>query len=215
MKRIALLMAACMLVGVGFFGYKHYRQHQVVSAIAPIVKDGTVKMLSAIAYETDRSHITTGEAFERLDSVSNDIEELKVKIQLLSNARTPEIFASSLKYLNTCQELTRIVAAKYRAELGLKHKITTAEAAVERARTNNFYPNQKAAIDKSAQAVVDMFSTLTEAKNYVKEQGDMLAQLKTSRAEAEKFLPDDALISVEQLNRLATSNAVEVSSVKP
>ena len=126
-KIIGVGLVALGLGAGGYFGFVKYRESQLIAAMSPLVKNGSIRINDAMLVEVDPGNITFGEAIKKLDENTSEIDKKIIELQSLDAAAAPGMQQASVEYLRAGQSLTRSLAGLTRKSLALSSARTRSD----------------------------------------------------------------------------------------
>lgn len=207
-KTIIIVGLAIALAAGGAYGYKQHQRAELIGVITPAVKNASIRATNASKLDTDKTNVTFGELFKRLDDDTAEIEKRSIEIQSVSTQDNSQITDPAIAYLKDCQEFERALAMKYRKALAYSNSMDNFGEALDEAKSATGYAFQYAnrRVDKYLDEAGKNRKEAAEAKEALVAAAK---KLKESRAKAAEVLPDDALIPVAQLDTVIKTNAAE------
>lgn len=204
MKKVLALALAIALAASAFYGYKQYKRSELIETVAPLVKNASIRVTNSAKLATGNSSITFKEMFDRLDTDTAEIEKRSIDIESMSTKETADITTPAVAYMRDCQEFSRALSMKYRKQLAFSNAIESVEDARHDLRTAGPYGFDYAKKRGDA-AIEKMDKAAEEAKTAVIDFAKAAEKLKLSRTKLATVLPDDALVSLAQLQPLTLS----------
>lgn len=187
----------------GYFGYTKYQQQQYLEAIAPHVKNTSIRVENAAKLLTDSpGSMTYKELFAKMEADVAEIDKRVIEVQSLTTSRSQAVGDAAVEYMQASQEFLRHITARYQAKLTYSNKIDWAEKSIQRIRSASYYESdyvRKAAND-----------AITEATKAGEEQIAAMRRLAAKasalvevREKAAVMLPGDMLVPASALSAVA------------
>ena len=82
-KVIGVGLVTLALAAGGYFGFVKYRESQLIAAVTPLVKNGSIRINDAMLVETDPGNITYGEAIKKLDENTSEIDKKIIGLSII------------------------------------------------------------------------------------------------------------------------------------
>lgn len=200
-KAIGIGLAMVCIVIAGYFGFVKYREAQLVAALAPLVKNGSIRVNDSVLIEIDPGNITFGEAIKKLEENTSEIDKKIIEVQSLDAAVAPVMQSSSVDYLRSGQALARSLAGLSRKGLSLSVARATSDTEMKELIAATGYSVEYAvksarqANDALGKAGTEFFAQLPET----------CGAAKAFKEQREKFLKSgmpEHVINLENLDKL-------------
>lgn len=200
MRKFGIVGLSILLLSiVGYFGYQRYAQAKLMASIRPLVKNASLRVNNAVAYELETRRITVKEAIERLETDIVEIEKKILDVQSLATSNAKEKTDVVIAYLKDAQELLRVILATHRKALAFR------SANEEVRRLLKFNPESSIELSyykKSSQKALDDYTEkLREAKESVREVDAVTRKFLEKRAQVSAVLPTDVLAELPVIER--------------
>lgn len=201
-KVIGIGLVVLGLVVGGYFGFVKYRESQLIAAVAPLVKNGSIRVNDSVLIEIDPGNITFGEAIKKLDKNTSEIDKKIIEVQSLDGSVAPGMQSSAVEYLRSGQALTRSLAGLNRKSLSLSVARANSDAEMKELRASSGYSVEFAV--KSARRANEALGKA--GAEYFEQVPEMCASAKKFKEQREKFLKSgmaEVVINLENLDKLA------------
>ena len=205
--------AGLVVVGIviaGYFGFVKYQESQLVAAIAPLVKNGSIRVNDSVLIEIDPGNITFGEAIKKLEENTSEIDKKIIEVQSLEAAVAPAMQSSAVDYLRSGQALVRSLAGLSRKGLSLNVARATSDAEMKELAAATGYSvayavkSASRANDALGKAGAEFFAQLPET----------CGAAKAFKEQREKFLKSgmpEPVINLENLDKLVNKCKKDVT----
>jgi hypothetical protein len=213
MKKLFLLIIICAIsFGAAIYLYQQHKQSELIASLRPMVKNASIRLGNSAKIDTQPSHITFKEIFDRLEADTSEIEKHDIEIQSMATKETAAFTDPVVAYLRDCQELSRALEQKYR-------KLLAANSAVEALKDSTSELSEAGTYDyefarrRSDRAIKSATKASTEAKLSFSDAAAAAKKLLESRAKIAVFMPEDSLISAAQVQAVIRQNSVESEKI--
>lgn len=193
-------VVVCLAIG-GYWGSIKYRESQLVAAIAPLVKNGSIRVNDSVLVEVDPGNITYGEAIKKLDENTSEIDKKIIELQSLDASIAPGKQSSAVEYLRGGQALTRSLAGLSKKGLSMSAARDTSDAEMKELRAASGY-----AVEYALKSAKRANEAATKAITvYFEQSSEMCESAKKFKEQRQKFLKDgmsEDVVNLENLDKL-------------
>lgn len=210
-KTIGVSLVVVGLVIGGYFGFLKYRESNLMAAISPLLKNGSIRVNDSVLIEIDPGNITFGEAIKKLDENTSEIDKKIIEVQSLDAAVAPAIQSSAVEYLRSAQALTRSLAGLNRKAFSLHSAKKHADEELKEMRASSGY-SVEYAVKSARRANDDYRKAIAEYTEQLPEMCDFAKNFKEHR---EKFLKNgmsENVINLENLDKLLNKCKTDADS---
>ncbi|MDN2716959.1 MULTISPECIES: hypothetical protein [unclassified Janthinobacterium] len=194
-------VVVCLAIG-GYWGSIKYRESQLLAAIAPLVKNGSIRVNDSILVEVDPGNITFGEAIKKLDENTSEIDKKIIELQSLDASIAPGKQTSAVEYLRVGQVLTRSLAGLSKKSLTMNSTQKRSDEEMKAVRAASGY-----AIEYAVKSALRANEAATKAAiDYFEQLPEMCESAKKFKDQRQKLLNDgmsENVINPENLDKLA------------
>ena len=209
--------AGLVVVGIviaGYFGFVKYQESQLVAAIAPLVKNGSIRVNDSVLIEIDPGNITFGEAIKKLDENTSEIDKKIIELQSLDAAVAPAMQSSAVEYLRSGQALTRSLAGLSRKALSFHSAKGHSDEELKELRAASGYSVEYAL--KSARRANEAYQKAIA--EYYEQLPEMCGSAKTFKEQHGKFLKNgmsETVVNLDNLDKLLNKCKKDAGEGKP
>ena len=193
-------VVVCLAIG-GYWGSIKYRESQLLAAIAPLVKNGSIRVNDSILVEVDPGNITFGEAIKKLDENTSEIDKKIIELQSLDASIAPGKQTSAVEYLRAGQALTRSLAGLSKKSLTMNSTQKRSDEEMKAVRAASGY-----AIEYAVKSALRANEAATKAAiDYFEQLPEMCESAKKFKDQRQKLLNDgmsENVINPENLDKL-------------
>ncbi len=193
-----------LLIIGGYIGFKIYSDRQYLEAVAPHIKNTSLRVSNAARFETESSKVTYKELFERLDGDVAEVEKRLLEIQTISTPATKEKTDLIASYLKASQEFLRALASKYRKQLAATSAIEWAKQ-----RDSDFWNESSYnayALKAARSAREEKLKAVEEYQKASYEVAETLTYLADARGKITALATSDALVADGVIDQLKKQN---------
>ena len=203
MKKIALILAAILLMAGAFFYYQKFERDRLIDLIAPHVKNASLHVTNSARYEVKiDTNITYGEFFKKLESDITELDKQLIEVQTIVTPETKELTDPVIEYLITSQEFLRAMLQMNHKHLENKNAHEYINVTIEEIKSASTHDELDTAKRNADLALVTHENTANLLKEATTKLLDTAIKLKEAHAKVAAILPADALIQVEQLDAI-------------
>lgn len=203
-KVIGVGVVVLGLVAGGYIGILKYREAQLVAAVSPLVKNGSIRINDAMLVELDPGNITYGEAIKKLDENTSEIDKKIIELQSLDASSAPGMQLAAVEYLRAGQSLTRSLTGLTRKSMALSSARTRSADEVAELSSASGYALDYAI--KSARRANEAFKQA--GIEYHEQFPAVCGAAKKLKEQREKFLKSGAtedVINLANLDKLVNT----------
>lgn len=201
MKKIIgiVLLLACALAA--YFGYVKYSEHKLIESLAPHIKNTSLRVANALAYENDSANMTFIELFSKIESDIAEIDKRLLEVQTIASPANKAKTDAVIDYLKSGQGLLRSLLGIYQKELAIITGTKVGETIRKAYENSNSYTVEyaKNAYEEAEENLRKAYAEKKEARTV------FLASLKImdkSRVKMSAFMPAEKLLDSTVLKKI-------------
>ncbi|MED5615132.1 hypothetical protein [Janthinobacterium sp. P210005] len=205
-------VVVCVAIG-GYWGSVKYRESQLVAAMAPLVKNGSIRVNDSVLVEVDPGNITFGEAIKKLDENTSEIDKKIIELQSLDASIAPGKQTLAVEYLRAGQVLTRSLAGLSKKSLTVSATRQRSDEEMKAVRSASGY-----AVEYAVKSALRANEAATKAAtDYLGQLPEMCESAKKFKDQRQKLLKDgisESVINPDNLDKLVSKCNADKEQVK-
>ncbi len=198
-------MVALVMLG-GYFSFKKYDEYKFTESITPHIKNSSLRITNEIhLLLAKESHITYGEAFQKLETDIAEIDKKNLEIQSIANSSTKNRADPALAYLQGGQEILRAMLIVYRKRLAYQSAVETTDESIQDYKESTESYEWKYASKRADEAIADQKKAAKESTEADSSLLKSVKKMETLRTNAALVISEDALVSAADLKSIVKS----------